>query len=106
MRESDLMRSIMLALSGAGHFVYRCNVGLFYTKDGRPVKAGLPTGFSDLAGHRAGDARAFYIEVKSPNGHVSTEQRDFLNAMQKRGALSGVARSVSDALDIVSGRSS
>jgi hypothetical protein len=58
-----------------------------------------------LAGHRAGDARAFYIEVKSQNGHVSTEQRDFINAMQKRGALSGVARSVSDALDIVSGRS-
>ncbi|MFN8820545.1 MAG: VRR-NUC domain-containing protein [Betaproteobacteria bacterium] len=99
------MRSIMLALSGAGHFVFRCNVGLFYTKDGRPVRAGLPTGFSDLAGHRAGDARAFYIEVKSQNGHVSTEQRDFINAMQKRGALSGVARSVSDALDIVSGRS-
>ena len=105
MRESDLMRSIMLALSGAGHFVFRCNVGLFYTRDGRPVMTGLPTGFSDLAGHRAGDARAFYIEVKSPNGHVSPEQRDFLNAMQKRGALSGVARSVSDALDIVSGRS-
>ncbi|MFN8914204.1 MAG: VRR-NUC domain-containing protein [Betaproteobacteria bacterium] len=99
------MRSIMLALSNAGHFVFRCNVGLFYTKDGRPVRAGLPTGFSDLAGHRAGDARAFYIEVKSQNGHVSTEQRDFINAMQKRGALSGVARSVSDALDIVSGRS-
>jgi len=71
MRESDLMRSIMLALSGAGHFVFRCNVGLFYTKDGRPVRAGLPTGFSDLAGHRAGDARAFYsgaVSVRCP-GH-------------------------------------
>lgn len=106
MRESDLMRAVMVALSEDGHFVARANVGLFYTQDGRPVRSGLPVGFSDLFGHRAGDARAFYLEVKTATGRASPEQLAFIAAMQKRGALSGVARSVSDALDIVSGRSS
>lgn len=106
MRESDLMRAVMVALSEDGHFVARANVGLFYTQDGRPVRSGLPVGFSDLFGHRAGDARAFYLEVKTATGRASPEQLAFIAAMRKRGALSGVARSVSDALDIVSGRSS
>lgn len=99
------MRAVMVALSEDGHFVARANVGLFYTQDGRPVRSGLPVGFSDLFGHRAGDARAFYLEVKTATGRASPEQLAFIAAMQKRGALAGVARSVSDALDIVSGRS-
>lgn len=97
MREGDLMRSIMVALSEDGHFVARANVGLFFTKDGRPVHAGLPVGFSDLFGHRAGDARAFYLEVKTPTGRVSPQQLAFIAAMQRRGALAGVVRSVDEA---------
>jgi hypothetical protein len=96
-REGDLMRSIMVALSEDGHFVARANVGLFFTKDGRPVHAGLPVGFSDLFGHRAGDARAFYLEVKTPTGRVSPQQQAFIAAMQRRGALAGVVRSVDEA---------
>jgi len=53
MRESDLMRSIMLALSGAGHFVFRCNVGLFYTKDGRPVVARSVSDALDIVSGRS-----------------------------------------------------
>jgi hypothetical protein len=97
------MRQIMVALSGEGHFVCRANVGLFYTADGRPVGTGLPTGFSDLFGHRQSDARAFYIEVKTQTGRVRPEQAMFLAAMRKRGALAGIARSVEEALEIVRG---
>ena len=93
----------MVALSNDGHFVARANVGLFFTKDGRPVGTGLPVGFSDLFGHRRGDARAFYLEIKTTVGRVSPEQRAFIDAMQRRGALAGVARSVEDAQKILAG---
>jgi hypothetical protein len=96
------MRSIMVALSEDGHFVARANVGLFFTKDGRPVHAGLPVGFSDLFGHRAGDARAFYLEVKTSTGRVSPQQLAFIAAMKKRGALAGVVRSVDEARAVLS----
>lgn len=71
------MRSIMLALSADGHFVARANVGLFFTKDGRPVKTGLPVGFSDVFGHMKSNARAFYLEVKTQDAKpTSKKSRD------------------------------
>jgi hypothetical protein len=91
------MRAIMLALSEDGHFAFRCNVGRFRMEDGRWFDTGLPPGFSDIAGHRAGDARAFYLEVKTPTGRVSPQQLAFIAAMQKRGAIAAVVRSVEDA---------
>lgn len=97
MTEADLMRSVMIALSDEGHFVVRANVGLFFTKDGRPIRSGLPVGFSDLFGNRAGDARAFYMEVKTATGRVTVEQDRFLSAMRQRGAIAGVVRSIEDA---------
>jgi hypothetical protein len=101
--EADLMRQIMVALSADGHFVARANVGLFFTAYGRPVKTGLPKGFSDLFGHRASDARAFYFEVKTTTGRASKEQLAFIAAMKKRGALAAIVRSVEDARLAVAG---
>ncbi len=95
------MRSIMVALSEDGHAVFRANVGLFFTADGRPVKTGLPVGFSDLFGHRAGDARAFYLEVKTPKGRPTDQQLAFIAAMQKRGAIAAVVRSVDEARQVL-----
>ena len=91
------MRQVMIALSSDGHFVARANVGLFFTADGRPVKTGLPVGFSDVFGHRAGDARAFYLEIKTPTGRATSQQLAFIAAMQKRGAIAAVVRSVAEA---------
>ena len=100
MTESDLMRAVMIALSAQGHQVFRGNVGMFYTKDGRPVRSGLPVGFSDLFGFTA-DARPFFIEVKTATGRLRPEQTAFLDAMRKRGAIAGVARTVADALQMM-----
>lgn len=97
------MRSIMVALSADGHFVARANVGLFFTADGRPVKTGLPKGFSDLFGHRKSDCRAFYLEVKTAKGKATAEQIAFLAAMKNRGAIAAIVRSVEDARLAVSG---
>ena len=103
MTETDLMRQIMVALSADGHFVARANVGLFFTADGRPVKTGLPKGFSDLFGNRASDAKAFYLEVKTATGRASPEQLAFIAAMKKRGALAGIVRSVEEARRALAG---
>ncbi|CAB4122852.1 hypothetical protein UFOVP37_70 [uncultured Caudovirales phage] len=74
MTEGDIMRQIMVALSADGHFVARANVGLFFTADGRPVKTGLPKGFSDLFGHRLSDCRAFYLEVKTQDAKATPKK--------------------------------
>ena len=103
MTEGDIMRSIMVALSADGHFVARANVGLFFTAEGRPIKTGLPKGFSDLFGHRAPDCRAFYLEVKTPKGRPSPEQLAFIAAMKNRGAIAAIVRSVEDAKRELSG---
>lgn len=103
MTEADLMRTIMVELSADGHFVARANVGLFFTEDGRPIKTGLPKGFSDLFGHRQADCRAFYLEVKTATGRPTKEQLAFIAAMQKRGALAGIVRSVEDARRVLAG---
>lgn len=95
------MREIMLALSDAGHFVTRANVGTFFTEDGRAIKTGLPVGFSDLFGYRAGDAVAYFIEVKTATGRASPAQLAFLAAMRARGAIAGIARSVDEAIALV-----
>lgn len=97
------MRQIMIALSADGHFVVRANVGLFFTQDGRPVRSGLPVGFSDLFGMRAGDARFFALEVKTAKGRASPAQLAFIAAMKNRGALAGVVRSVEDARRVLAG---
>lgn len=96
------MREIMLALSADGHAVFRANVGLFFTKDGRPVRSGLPVGFSDLFGFRASDARAFFLEVKTARGVWTDRQRGFLQAMAGRGAITGIVRSVDEARHLLS----
>lgn len=100
MREGDIMRSIMVALSDDGHVCFRGNVGTFYTRDGRPVSTGLPAGFSDLFGATR-EGRAFFIEVKTPTGRARPAQTAFIAAMQKRGALAGFARNVDDARKIL-----
>ncbi|CAB4121906.1 VRR-NUC domain containing protein [uncultured Caudovirales phage] len=99
---TDLSNAVRLALSGAGHMVFRANVGKVRIADGRWFDTGLPKGFSDLFGHRGSDGRAFYIEIKAVGDRVTQDQAKFLEAMRQCGALSGVARSVDDALSIVS----
>lgn len=99
--EGDIMRSIMIALSAQGHACFRANVGAFFTKDGRHVTTGLPKGFSDLFGFRKDDARAYFMEVKTATGRATSEQVAFLAAMQARGAIAGVVRSVADAEELI-----
>lgn len=63
----------------------------------------LPKGYSDLSGHRLSDGRAVYIEVKDHKGKPTTDQLNFLGRMSESGALSGIARSLEDARNIILG---
>jgi hypothetical protein len=104
MREAAILHRCMLALSEAGCTVFRANVGLFFTRDGRPVQTGLPRGFSDLFGFRP-DLVPFFCEVKSATGRIRPEQAAFLQAMRLRGAVAVVARDPEDCVRLVLGNS-
>lgn len=98
--ETKLQNKIRAALSEAGCVIFRRNSGLFYTADGRPIIIGV-NGEADLSGHRTGDGRAVYIEVKLPGEEPREEQVRFLEAMKATGALVGVAHTVDEAINIL-----
>ena len=99
--ESLIQNQIRVALSKAGHTVFRINVGKVKMQNGRWFETGAPKGYCELSGVRKGDAKAFFIEVKNETGKLRPEQKKFIENMQSRGALAGVARSVEDAMRIV-----
>lgn len=113
--ETKLQRQIMVALSQAGHTVFRNETGRFWAgkvihKDGKQVTlnnammlpVGLAVGSSDLVGVQRDTGRFFGIEVKTKTGRVSKEQAQFIDTINQRGGVAGVARSVQDALELLS----
>lgn len=103
-KEIDIQNSIRLALNPYA-IVFRANVGVFSTKDGRTVSTGLPKGFSDLFGFRKSDGRIFFIEVKNETGRLRADQKHFLEMMKQYGAIAGVARSPEEAIALIGGKS-
>ena len=77
-----------------------------------PVRYGLQPGSSDLIGWRTvtitpemvGTTIAVFtsIEVKTATGRLRPEQQQWLDAVQSAGGIAGVARSVEDALNLLS----
>jgi len=112
--ETDLQQRIRLALGSRSDLrLFRNNTGtLPDPRTGRPVQFGLARGSADLIGWRTqtitpdmvGQTVAVFtsIEVKTPTGHLTPEQRNWLGAVRKAGGIAGVARSVCDADEIVS----
>jgi hypothetical protein len=100
MSEIDIQNEIRIALSEYS-VTFRANVGVFFTRDGRPIRTGLPKGFSDLFGFRKSDGRIFFLEVKTEKGKLSESQKHFLESMKNLGAIVGVARSPKEAIEII-----
>ena len=107
--ENKIMHDVMFAASKLGARIFRNNSGLFYTRDGRPTKAGLLNGASDLIGwctvtitpEMVGKTLAVFtaIEVKD-KGRVTPEQENFIAQVKKAGGIAGVARSPEDAVGL------
>lgn len=126
MSETNVTRNIMLAVGKSRQRtrIFRNNVGMAWqgetTRKGsvliiqnpRPVQAGLCEGSSDLIGWTTveitpdmiGKRLAIFtaIEVKVPGGKGPTpEQQNFIQQVCNAGGIAGVARSDSDALELL-----
>jgi len=124
--ETKLQNLQMLALSQAGCLVWRVEtagawVGKVIHKDNqtvtlanaRMIQAGLCKGGSDIIGIRptvitqdmVGQTVGVFLadEVKTPTGRPTKEQLRFIEAVNNAGGIAGIARSVSDALELIGG---
>ena len=111
--ETTLQQQIRLALgTHPDARLFRNQVGsLPDPRNGRLVTFGLARGSADLIGWRTvtvtpdmvGQQLAVFtsIEIKTPTGRIRPEQQAWLLVVQGAGGIAGIARSVPDALQIV-----
>ena len=109
--EQSIQQHIRIACSTGATRLFRNNTGTLKDQHGRPVQFGLCKGSADLIGYRTvtitpdmvGQQVAVFlsIEVKTPTGRIRPEQQQWLEKIQAAGGIAGVARSVEDALRIV-----
>lgn len=99
--ESIIQNEIRLALSKAGYVNFRINCGKVKKIDGMWFETGAPNGHFDIYGFRP-DKKIFYIEVKTEKGKPNDDQVKFHEMLSKHGVIHGIARSVEEALKIVS----
>ena len=97
--ETILQNEIIVALCKNGCVARNHTVGQFFTKYGGLVNIGHH-GEADIFGHRISDGRAIDIEVKLPGEQPRADQKRFLEAMRRTGAIAGCAHSVEEALAI------
>jgi hypothetical protein len=110
--EQQIQQHIRLTCSTGDTRLFRNNTGTLKDQNGRPVQFGLCKGSADLIGWKrvtvtpdmVGQQVAVFlsIEVKTPTGRIQPEQQQWLDAVQAAGGIAGVARSVDDALDLLS----
>lgn len=100
MKESDIQRLIMLAMSEAGCLIFRNNVGVLKNAAGIPIRFGLAVGSSDLIGITP-TGRFLAVEIKTSKGRATPEQMRFIEAVRARGGIAGIARSPAEALALL-----
>jgi len=110
--EQTIQQHIRLACSIGTCRLFRNNTGTLRDINGRPVQFGLCKGSADLIGwttrtvtqDMVGTQVAVFtsIEVKTATGKIRPEQQQWLNAVQAAGGIAGVARSVGEAMDLLS----
>lgn len=104
--ELERYAPILLALSRAGHRVFRNSVGegRLVRPDGSIgyVRFGLCEGSSDLIGGTR-DGRWLALEAKTEEGRSTRKQRDFLRMVRALGGRAGFVRTPEEALRIASG---
>ena len=83
--EQAITRSIRGLLNSLGIFHYKNHGGL-----------GSVPGLPDITGIHNG--KAFWCEIKAPNGRVSDLQQAFINRVNAVGGIGFVARSVEDVI--------
>ena len=110
--EQTIQQHIRLACSIGSCRLFRNNTGTLRDINGRPVSFGLCKGSADLIGwttrtitpEMVGQTVAIFtsIEVKAATGRIRPEQQQWLNAVAAAGGIAGIARSVGEAMDLLS----
>ena len=90
MKETNIVKEVMLEASRLGLVVFRNNTGVLVDKTGRPVQFGLCKGSSDLIGFDRVHGFFCAIEVKAGNAKPRPEQKLFLDMVAKSGGFSCV----------------
>jgi len=103
MKETNILKLCLMALSQAGCLAWRNNTGALPDRQGRIVRYGLCNGSSDLIG-LAPDGIFFAVEVKTATGKPTPEQLTFIAAIRRQGGRAGVARSPEEAVSLALGR--
>ena len=103
--ETKIQNRIMMDMSEKGYLVWRNQVGLFKTLDGRTVNIGIK-GSSDLMAIKptvitpemVGQTLAVFVavEVKTATGRQSEPQKKWQKAVEKLGVKYILARSEND----------
>lgn len=103
--ETKIQNRIMIKMSQKGYLVWRNQVGLFKTMDGRTVNIGIK-GSSDLMAVKptvitpdmVGQTLAVFVavEVKTATGRQSEPQKKWQAAVEKLGVEYILARSEQD----------
>ncbi len=111
--ENQIQQEIRLAVGQEKNLrLFRNETGsLPNPRTGKWVDFGLAKGSSDLIGFKTievtpdmvGEKLAVFtsIEVKNKRGKVSELQHNWLQVVKKAGGITGVARSIQDALNIL-----
>jgi len=113
--ETKIQNLILMSLSKAGCLLFRNEsagawVGKVLHKDAnqvtltdaRMIRFGLAVGSADIIGI-APCGRFLAIEIKTSTGRPTKEQLRFIEAVNNAGGISGIARSVEDALKLIRG---
>lgn len=114
MRENVIQTNIRLVMGRFRILLLRYQVGLFYTKDGRPVKIGEP-GVSDLIGmtphivtqEDVGRTIGVFTVLETKQVKDSTDkarrkqQGNFLRVVNRGGGLGAIVRSEEEAISVV-----
>ena len=96
MTEGQIQDAVRLALNDEHACWWRNNIGIAVMLNGARVKYGIGNpGGADLIGLYAG--RFVAVEVKTLTGHMSKEQRQFEQLVERKGGLYAVCRSADDA---------
>lgn len=114
MSEAGIKREIRLAIGGRDDTrLFNNPVGVAIYPDGSRVNYGLHVGAADCVGWRSVEITADMvgkrvavfcsIEVKGPRGRPTPEQKNWSEQVRAAGGLAGFARSVADALKIITG---
>jgi len=101
--ENEIKNQILQYLTARGIFAWRQNSGAFIYENNRQnhkrrfVRCGIP-GISDIIGFYK--STTFFLEVKTPTGKPTKNQKLFLEQVNKNNQLGVIVRSLDDCIEL------